>query len=43
LNFGLETCAKICLKKGKVQSKTCIGSTFENSIKELDPRKASKY
>ena len=26
-----------------VQSKMHIGSTFENDIKELDPRKAYKY
>ena len=30
-------------KKGSVQSKMHIGSTFENDIKELDPRKAYKY
>ena len=27
----------------KVQSKMRIGNTFENDIKELDPRKAYKY
>jgi hypothetical protein len=42
-NFGLEKCAKICLKKGRVQRKTYIESTFEKEIKELDPRKACKY
>jgi len=30
-------------KKGSVQSKMHIGSTFENDIKELDPRKAYTY
>jgi hypothetical protein len=34
---------KIFLKKGRVQSKTYIGSTFEKDIKELEPRKACKY
>ena len=40
MNFGLEKCARICLKGGSVQSKMYIGSTFENDIKQLDPRKA---
>jgi len=43
MNFGLEECARICLKRGRVQSKMHIRSTFENDIKELDPRKAYKY
>ena len=43
MNFGLEKCARICLKRGRVQSKMHIGSTFGNNIKELDPRKAYKY
>jgi hypothetical protein len=43
MKFGLEKCARICLKRGRVQSKMHIGSTFENDIKELDPRKAYKY
>ena len=43
MNFGLEKCARICLKRGRVQSKMHIGNTFENDIKELDPRKAYKY
>ena len=42
MNFGLEKCARICLKS-RVQSKMRIGNTFENDIKELDPRKAYKY
>ena len=42
INFGLETCASIRLKKGRVQSKIYIGSTFEKDIKELDPREAYK-
>jgi len=43
MNFGLEKCARICLKIDSVQYKMHIGSTFENDIKELDPRKAFKY
>ena len=39
MNFGLENCARICLRRGRVQSKMHIGNTFENDIKELDPRK----
>ena len=42
-NFGLEKCARICLKRGSVQNKMHVGSTFENDIKELEPRKAYKY
>jgi hypothetical protein len=42
VNFGLEKCAKICLKKGRVQRKTYIESTLEG-IKEMDPRKGYKY
>jgi len=43
MKFGLEKYAKVCLKRGSVQSKMHVGSTFENDIKELDPRKAYKY
>ena len=43
VNFDLEICVRICLKRGRVQSKMHIGNTFENDIKELDPRKAYKY
>ena len=43
MNFALEKCARICLKIGRFLSKIHIGNTFENSIKELDPRKAYKY
>jgi len=39
MNFGLEKCAKICLKQGRVQSRRHVGSTFEKDIKGLDPRK----
>ena len=42
MNFGLEKCARICLKRGRVQSKMHIENTFENDIKELDPSKAYK-
>ena len=31
------------LKRDSVQSKMHVGSTFENDIKELDPREAYKY
>jgi len=43
MNFGLEKCTRICLKRGRVQSKMHIGNTFENDIKELDRRKAYKF
>jgi len=43
MNFGLEKCARIYLKRGRVQSKLHIGNTFGNDIEELDPRKAYKY
>ena len=43
MNFGLEKCARICLKRGSFQSKMHVGSTFDNDIKELDLRKAYKY
>ena len=39
MNFGLEKYARICLKRSSVQSKLHVGSTFDNDIKELDPRK----
>jgi hypothetical protein len=38
-NFRLAKCANICLKKGRVQSETDIGSTLVKDIEELDPRK----
>jgi hypothetical protein len=40
MNFGLEKCGRICLKRGRVQSKMHIGSTYKNDIKELDRGKA---
>jgi hypothetical protein len=43
MNFGLEKCVRICLERGRVQSKMHIGSTFENDIKKLNWRKAYKY
>jgi len=43
MNFGLEKCARICLKTGSAHSKMDVGSTFDNGIKELDPRKAYVY
>ena len=30
LNFGLEKCARICLKRGTVQSKMHMGNTLKN-------------
>ena len=35
MKFGLEKCARICLKRGSVQSKMHVGSTFENDINSL--------
>ena len=43
MNFCLEKCARICLKISFAQSKMHVGSTFDNDIKELEPRKAYKY
>jgi hypothetical protein len=43
VNFAFEKCAKICLKKTRVQRKTYIESSFEKDIKELDTRKAYRY
>jgi hypothetical protein len=30
MNFGLEKCARMCLKRGRVQSKVKIWNTLEN-------------
>ena len=43
MKFGLEKCARICLKRGSVQSKMHVEGTFENDIKEMDSRKTYKY
>ena len=43
MNFGLDKCARMCLKGCIDQSEMHITSTIENDIKELDPRKAYKY
>jgi hypothetical protein len=43
ISFGLKKCARICLKRSSVQNKMYIGSTFENDIKEFDPREDWKY
>jgi hypothetical protein len=43
MDFGVEKCAKICLKKGRAQRKTYIQSTLGKDVQELDPRKAYKY
>ena len=39
MNFVLEKCARICLKRGSVQSKMHVGSTFDNDIKEFRYRR----
>jgi len=39
MNFGLEKCARICLKRGTVQSKMHTGSTFQNDIR-TGPKKS---
>jgi len=41
--FWFRKCARICLKRGILQNKMYIGNTFENDIKEFDPRKDWKY
>ena len=43
MNFGLQKYSRICLKRCSVHSKMHIGSTFENDMKELNPKKAYKY
>ena len=43
MNFSLEKCARICLKRSRVQSKMHIRNPFENDIKEINPRKTYKY
>jgi len=43
MKFGLEKYERMCLKRGSLQSKMHVGSTFEKDIKELDPRRAYKY
>jgi hypothetical protein len=43
MNFVLEKCARICLKRGIVENNMYIGNTFENEIKEFYPRNAWKY
>jgi len=43
LNFCLEKCARICLKRGSVQSKMLVGSSFDNDIKDLEQRKTYMY
>ena len=43
MNFGLDKCARICLKGRRDQSKIHTRNILENDIKELDPRKAHKY
>ena len=40
MNFGLQKCARVYLKRGSVQNKMRIESTFVNDIEDLDPRKA---
>jgi len=42
MGFGLEKCANISIKSGKVHRKQHIGN-MENEIKELESMKAYKY
>ena len=39
INFGLEKCARICLKRGRVQSKMHIGSTLRKTLKNWTQEK----
>ena len=39
MNFGLEKCARICLKRGSVQNKMHVGSTFDSNIKNWTQEK----
>jgi len=43
MGFGLEKCARLSLKIGKVHRKQHTGNTVENEIKELESMKAYKY
>ena len=43
MNFGLQICARTCLKNGWAQSKFYKGRTFEKDIKELDPREVYMF
>jgi hypothetical protein len=42
MNFGLEKLERMCLKRGRTQSKLYTGRTFENNNKDLDPIEAYK-
>ena len=39
-NFGLEMCAQICLKKGRVQSKTYIRKHIWEGHQRSGPKKS---
>jgi len=39
MNFGLEKCARIFLKRGSVQSKLHVGSTFTTTLKNCTREK----
>ena len=43
MNFGLDKCARICLKGCRDQSKIHRRNITENDIKELDSRKAFRH
>ena len=43
MNFGLEKCARICLKRDSDPSKMHVGGTFQNDIKELGPKNTYMY
>jgi hypothetical protein len=42
MGFGLEKCASVYLRSGKVHREH-IGNTMKNKIKDLEPMKACKY
>jgi len=43
MNFGLEKCGRICLKRDSDPSKMHVGGTFQNDIKELGPKNTYMY
>jgi hypothetical protein len=43
MKFGLEKCAKILVRKGKIQRKEHVEKKAEKEIKELETKKAYRY
>ena len=43
VNFGLEKCARICLKKVGSKAKYIQKAHFRRTFKELDPREVCNY